>query len=134
MADLDATIRRLVDNFVEELTGLVRQAAVDAAVSALKGTGGSVKVGGRRAAKRSGPKTRAKGGRRSPEEIKKTLGKVLRYIKENKGTRSETIRKELGLSATQTGDALLRLLDPKGPTGKVIAKKGSRRSTTYSAV
>ena len=132
MNDLDTTLHGLVETFVENL----REAIRDHALLAFSGSSSTKKGPGRPKTVKSAsaPKARAKVGRRSEEQIKKTLSDVLTFIKGHKGTRSEEIRKELGLSPTQTGDALLRLLDSKAPGGKRISKKGKRRATSYAAV
>ena len=128
MPDLETEIRSRVESFVEELTVLVRQSAVDAAVNALRGSGGSVVKAGRGGLKASGSKVgKGKGNRRSPGQIKRTLSKVLAHVKAHEGARAEDVRKALKLTPTQTGDALTRLLKAKS-----IKSKGERRATVYS--
>lgn len=129
MSDLETEIRSRVESFVEELTVLVRQSAVDAAVNALKGSGGLLpKVGGRKAGKSSGSKVgRGKGNRRDAKAIQRTQAKVFAFIEKNSGARAEEIRKALKITPTITGDALTRLMKAKS-----IKSKGERRATTYS--
>ncbi len=131
MPTLEDEIRNHVEAFVTELSSLIRQAAADAAVSAL--TGGqmpSMRMGGGGA--KRGPQTGAPkkaGGRirRNQAQIEQTVSKVLGYVESNGGSRAEKIRAALGLSAPQTADALRRLMSEKS-----IKSKGERRATTYS--
>lgn len=135
MSTLDNEIRSRVESFVAEISSLIRQAAVDAAVNALRGQGGAGL--GYTGAKR-GPKpgmaaarrAAAAGGgrvRRTEAQIQQTMSKVLSYIESNSGSRSEEIRASLNLTAPQTADSLKRLLAEKS-----IKSKGQRRGTTYS--
>ncbi len=134
MSTLDNEIRSRVESFVADISSLIRQAAVDAAVNALRGQGGGVV--GYTGAKR-GPKpgmaaarrAAAGGGRirRTEAQIQQTMSKVLSFIESNAGSRSEEIRASLNLTAPQTADSLKRLLSEKS-----IKSKGQRRGTTYS--
>jgi hypothetical protein len=134
MANFEAQIRTLIDSFVTDLSEAIRAAAVDSAVQALKGSspslgrgrggrGGSVRAGS------SAPLGRSTGRiRRSADQIESMKSEVLAYVKKNEGARAEQIRKALGLTPTQTGDTLRRLLEDKS-----VKSKGQKRATTYSA-
>ncbi len=132
----NSEIRTLVDDFVEKLSGLVRQAAVDAAIDALRGgTSAPVRRGpGRppRAASAAPAPRAAAGGkgkrvRRTLADIQKTMDRVAEYVASHDAVRAEDIKKALKLTSAQNGDALRRLVDTK-----VLKTKGERRATTYS--
>ncbi len=124
MTNLDNEIRNRVEAFVSEISGLIRQAAVDAAVSALTGQRGGAKRGPKpgAAAKKSGRRIR-----RTEAQIQQTMSKVLSYVDSHAGSRSEAIRSALNLSAPQMADSLKRLMSEKS-----IKSKGQRRGTTYT--
>ena len=129
MPILDDEIRNRVEAFVNELSSLIRQAAADAAVSAL--TGGQASSMRTVSNTKRGPKPGAPkkaGGRirRNQAQIEQTMSKVLAYVESNSGSRAEKIRAALGLSAPQTADALRRLMGAKS-----IKSKGERRATAY---
>lgn len=127
MSSLDSEIRNRVESFVAEISALIRQAAVDAAVNALTGQRGA-SVAGKRGPK-AGAAAKKEGGRirRTEAEIQQTMAKVLGYIDSHPGSRSEEIRAALHYSAPQMADALKRLMAEKS-----IKAKGQRRATTYS--
>ena len=58
----------------------------------------------------------------------RTVGTVLGYIKAHPGSRSEVIKKALGMAPPQMGDALKRLV-----ASKSVKTKGQKRATTYFA-
>jgi hypothetical protein len=67
--------------------------------------------------------------RRSPEEIAKTLDKIVLLVKTHKnGLRAEEIRSKLGMQAKE----MPRILK-EGLAKKKLASKGQKRATTYSA-
>jgi hypothetical protein len=77
------------------------------------------------------PKAR-KGGRlprRSPEDIAKTLDKVVTLVKRHKeGLRAEQIRSELRMQANEMPRVL-----KEGLSKKALKSKGQKRATTYFA-
>ncbi|MEI8256369.1 MAG: hypothetical protein WCJ30_11915 [Deltaproteobacteria bacterium] len=149
MSDINNQIEQRIQIFVTELSGLVRQAALDAVQTALggkarleapattRGPGRPKKSAGRpakpAAAAPKAPKApkAAKGGtrgRRTPEQIEATIASVLGYIKAHPNTRSEAIRAALKLARPAMRDALDRLSD-----GKKIKMKGVKRAASYTA-
>jgi hypothetical protein len=85
-----------------------------------------------RASTPAAPKAKTKGGRlarRSPEEIAKTLARIVGLVKGSKnGLRSEEIRKNLKLDVRE----MPRVLQ-EGLKTKKLKSKGQKRATQYSA-
>ncbi|HVV88749.1 MAG TPA: hypothetical protein VHE35_37145 [Kofleriaceae bacterium] len=144
MNDIEQRINDLVSRFVNEITRLAKEAAVNTLQAALAGTGGTVvndiRVGGRgrggaRAARAAAPapsngasaaSRRAKGAKRPPDEIAETKERVHAYIKANPGQRIEQINKVLG---TRTSDLSLPL--KKLLADGMLRTEGARRATKY---
>ncbi len=126
MTNVEHEIRSRVEAFVAEITALIRQAAVDAAVNALT-SGGA--VGGRgRVASLSKPSKKPQGRiRRTEAQIQATMAKVLSFIDSHPGSRSEEIRASTHVPAKEMADALRRLVSEKS-----VKTKGMRRATTYT--
>jgi len=125
MPTLDTEIRNRVESFVSEISSLIRQAALDAAVDALRGQGSSSYTGAKR-----GPKPGKKQSgrvRRTEAQIQQTMSKVLSYVEAHPASRAEEIRAELNLTSPQTADSLKRLVAEKS-----LKSKGERRATAYS--
>ncbi len=119
MANLQADIQRLVDNFVAQITELANRAAVEGLAQAIGKRGGS-RAG---AIRLTG---RGRGQKRTSDELEKTSEDFLSFVTKNPGLRIEQINKQLG---TSTKDLAL-------PIRKLIAEgylkaKGKKRSTTY---
>ncbi len=74
-------------------------------------------------------RTKSKGGKRSPEEIKAQAEKLAKLIRENPGSKSEDLAKVSGMT---TGDQVLPIKKLLGE--KRIKAKGKARGTTYTAV
>lgn len=144
MTEIEQRINDLVSSFVNEITRLAREAAVNTLQAALAGTGGTVvtdiRVAGRKgrgaraaapaapsaAAAAAAARSRAKGAKRPPDEIAETKDRVNAHIKANPGQRIEQINKQLG---TRTSDLSL-------PLKKLLAEgsirtEGARRATKY---
>ena len=131
----NSEIRALVDDFVEKLSNMVRQAAVDAAIDALRGGGAAParRGPGRPRSTAAAPRAAAAAGgkgkrvRRTLADIQKTMDRVAEYVSSHDAVRAEDIKKALKLTSAQNGDALRRLVE-----SKVLKTKGERRATTYS--
>lgn len=129
----NSEIRALVDDFVEKLSNMVRQAAVDAAIDALRGGAAPARRGPGRPPRAAAAAPRAAAGgkgkrvRRTLADIQKTMDRVADYVGSHDAVRAEDIKKALKLTSAQNGDALRRLVDTK-----VLKTKGERRATTYS--
>lgn len=144
MDNVESQIRSRVDHFVNELSDLVRKAALEAVANALKGGGeGPAAAPAKAPAKRGRPAAAAKpakapkaaapapskrkaGQKRSPDEIAKTTDKLLQYIGKNSGQRIEEIAKAIGHSTKELTLPIKKLLSEKK-----IAAKGEKRATRY---
>lgn len=132
MAKIDSELRSRIDAFVEELTSLVKQAALES-VSAALGSGavaakrGPGRPKGSTAAPKAAPAARrGRPGKRTPEEVAKMGETVAEYVKANPGQGVEGIGKALGLATKELQLPILRLLETKA-----ITSKGQRRGTKY---
>jgi len=116
MNDVQTQLNRLVTNFVDEVTTLAREAAVELL---------SAGLGPRRGSSLSG-RGRGKGIKRTSGDLAKIGDELVTYVSANPGLRIEQINKALG---TVTRDLQL-------PIRKLIAEgalktKGQKRSTLY---
>jgi len=130
-------VRARVESFVDELSELIRQSAMDTVQKALAG-GGDVSTGrgrrgagpGRRGAGAgAGPKAarmREKGAKRSPDELEKLTTQLLAHIKSNAGQRIEQIAQGMNVSTKELNLPAKKLL-----AKKVIKTKGHKRATQY---
>ena len=113
----DAQIRARVENFVDELTGLIREAALEAVQEAiLRDAGGR----GPTRRKSGTGRTAKKRGRRSRSAF--DAATVLAAIQSNPGTRTEIIAKGLGTDSKALKSAIDELVETSfaGPeAGKV---------------
>src|SRR5262245_23650208 len=130
---LDSQIQDHIQTFVEELTLLIKQAAVQSVAEALneggsrRGPGRPRAAAARGAAAVAGP-ARRKGAKRDPRELEGLTEKLLAYVKSHEGQRIEQIAQGM---ATSTKELAL-------PAKKLIATKkirttGTRRATKYFA-
>ena len=123
-ADFNQQIRDAIEAFVEQLSTLVRTAALQS-VTEVFGSSGS---GGRRG--RSGAISasvrRAKGEKRSPQALTQLVGRLLSEIKAKPGLRMEQIAKTLGSTTKDLALPAKKLI-----AEKKIKTKGERRATKY---
>lgn len=132
---LDSQIQDHIQSFVEELTLLIKRAAVQSVAEALN-EGGSRRGPGRprgSVARAAGAvaaagASRRKGAKRDPKELEGLTEKLLSYVKSHEGQRIEQIAQGM---ATSTKELAL-------PAKKLIATKkirttGTRRATKYFA-
>jgi hypothetical protein len=123
-ADFNQQIRDAIEAFVEELSGLVRTAALQSVTEVFghsasggrRGRGGAVRVSSRR----------AKGEKRSPQALQQLVGNLLSEIKTKPGLRMEQIAKALGSSTKELALPAKKLI-----LEKKIKTKGERRATKY---
>jgi hypothetical protein len=132
MTQLNTELRSKIDAFLEELTALVKQSALDSVQAALanrtaparRGPGRprmNIKVG--RPAKPA-----MKGGKRTPKEVEAMAAKIAAYVRSNPGKRLEQIASGLGTSTHEMKFPVTKLL-----ASKALSKKGQKRGTTYFA-
>jgi hypothetical protein len=118
MSDFQTEMNRLVSGFVNQISTLARQAAIDTLERALANGHGGHSDGARR-----------RGEKRSSDELDELATEFYDFVLRHPGLRIEQINKQLD---TTTRDLML-------PIRKMIADgalktKGTRRSTTYFAV
>jgi hypothetical protein len=123
-ADFNQQIRDAIEAFVEELSVLVRTAALQS-VTEVFGSSGS---GGRKG--RGGAAgvslRRAKGEKRSPQALTQLVGRLLTEIKAKPGLRMEQIAESLGSTTKDLALPAKKLI-----AEKKIKTKGERRATKY---
>ena len=127
-------VRARVESFVAELSDLIRRSAMETVQQALAGgdeaprRGRRGAVGGRRggAAVARTPRARAKGAKRSPDELEKLTGQLLSYVKSNPGQRIEQIADGMGTSTKELNLPAKKLLG-----NKAIKTRGHKRATQY---
>jgi hypothetical protein len=127
---LDSKIQDHIQSFVDELTLLIKRAAVHSVAEALSGgsrRGPGRPPGSRRAAGEIGS-VRRKGAKRDPEELERLTDKLLSYIKSNDGQRIEQIGEALGVKTKELALPAKKLI-----AGKKIRTTGTRRATKYFA-
>jgi len=139
-SDLDQQIRDRIETFVQELSSLVRQSAVQAVTSVLGG--GSVRRGPGRPRSntlgrafgtlRRGPGRpsggRRKGEKRDPGQLAQLTDKLYASIKSKSGQRIEEIASAMGISTKE-----LTLPAKKLIAQKKVSTKGQKRATRYFA-
>jgi hypothetical protein len=133
MANISDTIRAALDSFVNDLSSLIQEAALEsveqalAEASTIPGRGGR---GGRAAAPSfvSLAANRKKGAKRTPEELEQLIKKLHGYIAKNPGQRIEQIAQGLDISTKE-----LNLPAKKLISEKKLSTKGQKRATTYFA-
>ncbi len=136
--DINAEIQTRIESFADELSDLIREAALQAVQEALTGDQPAPRAAGRKkapASKKSaarGPakrSTRTASGRRvrrTEEEIAE-LGKVvLAHVKANDGHRLEEIGSSLGIETANLKRPIANLLE-----AKALKTTGARRGTKY---
>jgi len=125
MSDIENQIAKRVDEFVAELSGLLRKAALQQAADILSEQAqGVAPVRGRRA--RRVARRAKKGNRRNSNEIDVLANRLLSDIKANPGRRVEEIGKDLGVATRDLNLPVKKLL-----ASKAISRKGQRRATRY---
>jgi hypothetical protein len=132
MTDLEQRLNELVSSFINDISKLARQTALDTLSQALAGVGGTVVSdlrlpGGKRGRGKAaaGPR-RAKGAKRAPDEIEKLKDQVHAHIKERPGERIEQINAHLGTTTADLSLPLKKLI-----ADGAVRTEGDRRATKY---
>ena len=123
MADIEEQIRRRVEAFVQELTGLVHQAALQSVAQALGQPGRG--LGAPRGGAGRLPGLRPS-GKRTSADLEAQQRTLVGLIKKTPGVRADQMAKTLGLNTRDLALPLKKLL-----ADKVIIKKGQKRATAY---
>ena len=125
MSDTDQQIRDRIEEFVNHLSQLVRQTALESVRDALgEGAGRGRGRGAGRAAVGRG--ARRKGEKRSSDQIAETTKAVMSYVRKNPGQGVEAIAKGLG---TVTKELTLPIRKLVGE--RELKTKGQKRATKY---
>jgi hypothetical protein len=136
MANISDTIRAALDAFVNDLSSLIQEAALESVEQALADASTIPGRGGRggRGARAAVPsfvslsQSRKKGAKRTPEELEQLIKKLHGYIAKNPGQRIEQIAQGLDISTKE-----LNLPAKKLISEKKLSTKGQKRATTYFA-
>ena len=130
-------VRSLVESFVAEMSDLIRRSAMETVQHALAGGEAPRRgrrpaaVAGRRGAPslpaaKGGARLRAKGAKRSPDELEELTGQLLAYVKSNPGQRIEQIAEGMGTSTKELNLPAKKLLG-----SKALKTRGHKRATQY---
>lgn len=120
--DIDAKIRACVDAFVAELTGLIREAALEKVAEAITGgtvTRGRTRVGARASSARTG-------GKRTSDQIEAQRHQIASYVAKNPGLGVEGIASGLGTTSKELTLPIKKML-----AAKELTRKGHKRATKY---
>src|SRR3954471_16655238 len=133
MANISDAIRAALDSFVEDLSNLIQQAALESVEQALASA--STIPGKRgRGARAAAPafvslsQNRKKGAKRTPEELEQLIKKLHSYVAKNPGQRIEQIASGLDISTKELNLPAKKLIGDKK-----LSTKGQKRATTYFA-
>jgi hypothetical protein len=129
-SNLDTALRSKIDSFLEDLSTLVKQTALDSVQEAL----GNGSVPARRGPGRPKmkvklgrpAKTSMKGGKRSSEDVAAMADKIASFVRSNPGSRLEAIAAGLGTNSKELKLPVIKLL-----ASKKLSKKGQKRGTSY---
>jgi predicted HTH transcriptional regulator len=119
MSDFQTEMNRVVQGFVAQITELARRAAIDTLEGAFSARG----VRGRATALLG---SRARGAKRSSDELERLSDTFVEFVKSNPGLRIEQINKQLGTSTKDLALPIRKLV-----SDGAIKVKGQKRSTTY---
>jgi len=122
-----ADIRALVENFANDLSTLMRRAALEEVHAKLSLAIGEVSVPTRRGRPRgSAGKKRGRPGKFTPDQLEKHGEAILALLKRSPGARSEQLRAAMKMDAATLRIPLKALI-----AAKKIKVKGQKRGTTY---
>ena len=124
MSDPNQLIRDRIEEFVNQLSQLVRQTALESVQDALGEGGGRGRGRAGRAALGRG--ARRKGEKRSSDQIAETTKAVVSYVKKNPGQGVEAIAKGLGTATKELTLPIRKLV-----AEKQLKTKGQKRATKY---
>jgi hypothetical protein len=126
MSDFQNEMNRVVETFVNQISELARQAAMQTLETAF-GAGGP-----RGGTATSAPVAKVgrppgnRGAKRTSEDLEALSSQVASFVKANPGLRIEQINKALGTTTKDLALPIRKLLSES-----VITSKGQKRATTY---
>lgn len=123
MNDVNGRIRERIEAFVTEISGLIRQAALDSVAEALGGAGGAPLGGGVRFTLDADAR---RSGKRSREEIDSTTSLVMSFVEAHPGQGVEQIAQALGADTRGLTLPIRKLV----AAGK-LTTEGQKRATKY---
>ena len=126
MSDSNQQIRDRIEEFVNQLSQLVRQTALESVQDALGEGGRRGRGRGGRAALGRG--ARSKGEKRSSDQIAETTKAVVSYVRKHPGQGVEAIAKGLGTVTKELTLPIRKLV-----AEKQLKTKGQKRATKYFA-
>jgi hypothetical protein len=129
MANINDTIRAALDAFVDDISTLIQQAALESVEQALASAStipGRRGRGARAVLPAFSGGVHKKGAKRTPEELEQLIKKLHGYIAKNPGQRIEQIAQGLDISTKE-----LNLPAKKLISDKKLSTKGRKRATTY---
>ena len=122
---MNPDIRTLVENFTNDISNLMRRAALEEVHAKLTLAIGDVSAPKRRAA-RTGKRGRP--GKFTPEQLENHGASILALLKKSPGARSEQLSAAMKMDAKTLRIPLKALI-----AAKKIKVKGQKRGTTYFA-
>ncbi len=132
MSDLETRLRARIEAFVDELTEIVREEALEQVASALGGATTRVRQAAKSSTARAPgkPGKPAKSGGRAPKRTPADLAaleaKIIRHIGKNPGGGAREIAEAFGLTTADVTLPLRRLV-----SGRKLRTKGQKRGTQY---
>jgi hypothetical protein len=124
--NLDSEIRSRIETFLEEISTLLKKAALESVRAALGDGATPVRRGPGRPPKSAA--TRGGGGKRSSEQVDEMAGRILAYVKSNAGESLEAISRAIGVPTKELKLPVIKLLG-----SRQLKKTGQKRGTKYFA-
>lgn len=122
MSDIESQIRERISEFVNDLSELVRQAALESVSEAL----GSGSLSVSPAAPRSRAGARGGGPKRTPDEVQEAAREVAQFVAENPGLGVEEIARRLDTTTKELALPIRKLVG----SGELVTE-GQKRATRY---
>lgn len=130
--NLDSEIRSRIETFLEEISSLLKQAALESVRAALGDGATPVQRGPGRPPKSAGARSvgrpRGGGGKRSSEQVDEMASRILAYVKTNAGESLEAISRAIGVPTKEMKLPVIKLLSTRQ-----LKKTGQKRGTKYFA-
>ena len=120
---IDSQLRARIDAFIEDISELVREQAMQAVGDAL---GHATSQATPKPATNKGSSTKKKRLRRSAEDLDKLADRIMKYVEKNEGCRMEDLSSSIGMPTKDLRRPLQLLLEEK-----TLKTKGKKRGTQY---